>query len=124
MSKKKGDYIDELVEYQNEQFLPHTHYMKDGELPRYLREGDKKPARMAVLFAVSIPAAVFAAVYFGRLFIISGCNDWGSLVTTVVFSAATVLYVMIVINYIKKAQRIKAARAQQRQMRKKRKRRK
>ena len=38
MPVKKKDYIDEFIEYQDEQILPETLYIQDGRLPRYLRE--------------------------------------------------------------------------------------
>lgn len=48
MAKKKN-HIDEFVDYQERQYVPHTHHIQKGELPYSTRQLMKAPGKSAVL---------------------------------------------------------------------------
>jgi hypothetical protein len=106
---KEKDYIDEFLEYQDKQYLPETYYPPNGRLPRYLREGDRKPWRMAFLLFLNVPVGIFAVVFFAKKFVENG--DWGILIAVLFFLALTAIYALAVVNYIRKGKKARAASA-------------
>ena len=47
MAKRKSQ-LDDLKEYQNHQYSPHTYHIQKGELPYHTRQLMKAPGRAAV----------------------------------------------------------------------------
>jgi uncharacterized membrane protein len=106
---KEKDYIDEFLEYQEHQYLPSANYPPNGRLPRYLREGDRKPWRMAFLRFLSVPVCVFALVCVIKMFVEEGNRAF--LIAVLLLLVVLILNVLIVVNYIRKGIRARAAAA-------------
>jgi len=62
----KKDYMDELREYQDKQYLPHTHHIQNGQLPfttkQMMKQGAKKDFYLLFLAA---PASLCLIVMLG-----------------------------------------------------------
>ena len=60
---KKRNHLDELEQYQRQQYLPHTHHIQNGELPfaarQMMKQGIKKKLYQFFIF---IPLSLAAVI--------------------------------------------------------------
>jgi uncharacterized membrane protein len=61
---------------------------------------------MAFLIFLNVPVGIFVVVLLTKTFLNYG--DWGILLVTLLFLALLIVYVLIVINYIRKGKRARA----------------
>lgn len=61
MAKKKN-YLGELQEYQEKQYLPHTHHIQNGELPFSARQMMKQGAKRYIFLLLIAASASFALI--------------------------------------------------------------
>ena len=58
MAKKKN-YLDELEQYQQKQYLPHTHHIQNGQLPFATRQLMKQGIKKYIyLLFIAIPLSI------------------------------------------------------------------
>ncbi len=116
MSKK---HLDELREYQEKQYLPHTHHIQGGELPFTARQMMKQGAKKG--FYLLLPLASFALALIVML------HNWFSLPKPILGAlvalwAVAIVVAAILILRVNARRRAEAAAAKNKQRKKKKKR--
>ena len=116
---KHNNELDELIEYQEKQYLPHANHIQNGKLPYPMRQLAKQPGKAAVLYLLLLPGIL--VVVMGALSrFLEDLGDTGTLITGITAAALTIVYVMIIVRNYQKAKRAEQEARQKKTKRKKR----
>ena len=120
---KHHSELDEIIEYQEKQYLPHANLMRSGKVSYPMRQLAKQPGKAAVLYLLLLPGILIAvASALHRL--LADFGDTGALVTGITTALVAVVYVLVIVSSLKKAKQAReAAQAQKKQQKRKKRRR-
>ena len=120
---RHNNELDELIEYQEKQYLPHANHIQNGKLPYPMRQLAKQPGKAAVLYLLLLPGIL--VVVMGALSrFLEDLGDTGSLISGITAAAVAILYIIVIVYNFRKAKRIqREAQAQKKQQKRRKKRR-
>lgn len=101
---KHNNELDQLIEYQEKQYLPHANLMRNGKMAFPMRQLAKQPGKAAVLYLLLLPGLLVVVLGILHRFL-EGLGDTGSLITATTAAALSVLYIIVVVGYYRKAKR-------------------
>lgn len=98
---KKNNYLNEMIDFENTQYLPETYHIVDGKLPREIGEYNRKPLLTAIVkFVLNVPIGILAIIYSLKEYAKSGYKENSLIVPIIIFTFFIVLYVMASVNYL------------------------
>lgn len=100
---KQQDYIDEFLEYQENQYSPREYYPPQGQLPRFLKYSDQRPLGTAVLTGIQAAVCVLAVYLILR----DGLDDKSNCFVAILIGILAILYFLATVNYMRKYFRAK-----------------
>ena len=105
---KHHNELDDLIEYQEKQYLPHANLMRNGKVSYPMRQLAKQPGKMAILYLLLLPGLLVAvATSLGRL--LRDFGDTGALITGITTAAVAVIYVLVIVSSLKKVRQAREA---------------
>ena len=120
---RHNNELDELIEYQEKQYVPHANHMQNGKLSYPMRQLAKQPGKAAVLYLLLLPGIL--VVVMGALSrFLEDQGDTGSLISGITAVAVAILYIIVIVYNFRKAKRIQRdVQAQKKQQKRRKKRR-
>lgn len=120
---KHHNELDDLIEYQEKQYLPHANLMRNGKVSYPMRQLAKQPGKMAILYLLLLPGILLAVASSLRR-LLEDFGDTGALVTGITTALVAIIYILLVAAGLKKAKQAReAAQAKKKQQKRKKKRR-